>query len=75
MLRDWARWLYPEEGDQDGAIAKLIEQVRTSGMDDLLMRRLVYAISQRLETWKGFVGLAREFGVAIPEGVASTDGN
>jgi hypothetical protein len=75
VLRDWARWLYPEEGDQDGAIARLIEQIRIPGMDDLLMRRLPYAISQRLETWKGFVGLAREFGVAIPEGVASTDAN
>ena len=73
VLRDWARLLYPEAGDQDTAVTMLIEQVRAPGMEDLLVRRLPYAISQRLETWKGFAGLAREFGIAMPEEVPSTD--
>jgi hypothetical protein len=70
VLQDWARWLFPESGDQDTALASLFEHVRTLSMEEIVVRRLPYAISERLETWRGFVGLSREFGVAArPEEV------
>lgn len=28
VLRDWARFLFPEMGDQDGAVDRLVEEVR-----------------------------------------------
>jgi hypothetical protein len=67
VLQDWAKWLFPEAGDQETAVASMVDAVRTPSMEDLSLRRMPYAISQRLETWKGFIGLSREFGVATGE--------
>jgi hypothetical protein len=75
VLQDWARWLFPEAGDQDTAITSMVEMARAPSMEDLALRRLPYAISQRLETWKGFIGLSREFGVATPEEVTAGGDN
>jgi hypothetical protein len=64
VIRDWALTLVPEETDIDAATLAVVDRVRESGNDFLLVE-LPAAIQRRFNTMKAFHGLIREFNKGV----------
>lgn len=60
VLRQWARHLYPERGNN--ALDYMMERVASSGGLDELWSRIPAAIQAKFETCRGFSGLVGELG-------------
>jgi hypothetical protein len=64
VLQDWALALVPDEADVDAATIALVERIRETGNEFILIE-VPAAIQRKFDTMKGFRGLVREFNQGV----------